>query len=110
MVEFVSFTPLDYNHACVGSLVLKIDGEKVRFGDDIDDNYDRFWASGGDAYTDDKGNIFVHKGPWHTKNEYLPEKYVKYKDEIMKTFNKNVRWGCCGACADEYVKKGKKEK
>lgn len=87
---------------------MEIDGEIVRFGDDIDDHYDRFWASGGDAYTDDKGNIFVNKGLWYTKDEYLPEKYIKYKEDILLVINENIKLGCCGACADRYIRRTKK--
>lgn len=108
MVEFISFEGCHYRYRCPGSLTLKIDGNIVRFGDDIDDHYERFWVSGGDAYTDDKGNVFVNKGPWHTKDELLPEKYRQYKDEILKVINDNMRWGCCGACADRYIRKSKK--
>ena len=61
MVKFVKFERGHYKHLCIGSLTLEIDGKIVRFGDDIDDHYDRFWISGGDTYTDDRGNVFVYK-------------------------------------------------
>ena len=108
MVKFINFEYHHYKYMCLGSLTLEIDGKKVRFGDDINDDYDRFWMSGGDAYTDDKGNIYVNKGPWHTKDEYLPEKYRKYLEEIIVVMNENVKHGCCGACVDRYIKRGKK--
>lgn len=108
MVKFIKFERGHYKHLCVGSLTLEIDGKIVRFGDDIDDHYDRFWISGGDTYTDDRGNVFVYKGPWHTKDELLPEEYRQYKDEILKVINDNMRWGCCGACANRYIRKTKK--
>ena len=108
MVKFINFERGHYKYLCLGSLTLEIDGKIVRFGDDIDDHYDRFWISGGDAYTDDKGNVFVNRGPWYTKDEYLPKQYIKYKEEILQVINENMKWGCCGACADRYIRKAKK--
>ena len=108
MVEFIKFENHHYKYRCLGSLTLRINGKIIRFGDDIDDDYERFWISGGDTYTDDKGNVFVNKGPWYTKDEYLPKQYIEYKEEILQVINENMKWGCCGACADRYTRKAKK--
>lgn len=97
MIKFISYTG-KYPKLCTGSLKLEIEGEIVSFGDDIDDDYEQFWASGGEAIDGKGGSIFVYKRPWAICEDKLPEKYKKYKDEIKEVLNGNVKWGCCGGC------------
>ena len=30
--------------------------------------------------------------------DLLPEKYVKYADELILVMNEHFSWGCCGGC------------
>lgn len=61
-----------------------------------DDNYDKFWQSGGyiDLYSDE----MVHVGEWRINVCCIPKEFRKYATEIDYVFNQNVPWGCCGGC------------
>ena len=93
-VKFVSYDG-KYPSLCMGTLTLNIDGEVVTFGNRKQDNYCRFWESGG-------GNDIKHycsyTEEWLIDYSELPEKYQKYADEIDEVFNNNVDYGCCGGC------------
>ena len=57
-----------------------------------------FWASGGCAYFDGDGEGHVTVGDWIILDSRIPDKYYKYKDEIISVFRDNVPNGCCGGC------------
>lgn len=86
-VKFISYDGY-YPNLCSGTLVLEIDGEVVVFPKYC-------MNSGGSVSFDKDWNEEVEYGEW-TVN--IPEKYIKYKDEIHKVVNKNVPQGCCGGC------------
>lgn len=108
-VEFISYTGR-YPNLCSGVLTLKIDGEICRFGHEPDsynynedkyddDNYDKFWCSGGKVSFSGEYGYNVSEGEWEIDVNELPEKFRKYASEIDYTFNSNVEHGCCGGCA-----------
>ena len=87
-VEFVSYDGR-YPCLCSGNLVLKIEGETVKF-----DKYkDRFWYPGGGI---NDGGVYI--GEWTIDVSEIPEPYRKYAAEIDLVFNENVPYGCCGGC------------
>ena len=107
-VEFISYTGR-YPNLCYGVLTLKIDGEFCRFGHEPysynydedrydDDNYEKFWHSGGRVSFSDRLGYDVISGEWEIDVDKLPEKFRKYAAEIDYTFNANVEHGCCGGC------------
>lgn len=108
-VEFISYTGR-YPNLCSGILTLKIDGEIYRFGHEPDsynynedkyddDNYDKFWCSGGKVSFSGEYGYDVSEGEWEIDVDKLPEQFRKYASEIDYTFNANVEHGCCGGCA-----------
>lgn len=104
-IEFVSYTG-KYPNLCSGVLTLRICGEECVFGHNCEDfdcktglykdeNYDKFWISGGCI----GGDGVAYRDEWNIICEELPKKYRKYVDEIDRVFNDNVEWGCCGGCS-----------
>lgn len=104
-IKFVSYTG-HYPNLCCGVLTLLIDGKEVKFGHKIenfdwrtrkynDNNYSKFWHSGGYI----ESECYIHTGEWMIDVKELPEQYRKYAAEIDKIFNENVPYGCCGGCA-----------
>lgn len=96
-VEFISYSG-KYPYLCIGKLVLKIDGEEVKFGNKYsykDVDYPAFWHSGGGL----DNNYCAYSGEWEIDVEELPEQYRKYAIEIDDVFNTNVEHGCCGGCS-----------
>ena len=96
-VEFISYSG-KYPCLCMGKLMLKIDGEEVKFGNKYsykDVDYPTFWHSGGGI----DRNYCAYSGEWEINVEELPEQYRKYATEIDEVFNENVEYGCCGGCA-----------
>lgn len=103
-VKFISYTG-KYPNLCRGVLTLDIDGEIYKFGSDYsrywksDENYDRFWNSGGSCgFTNGYKNSYVNKGEWEIDVLDLPENLRQYAAEIDEVFNANVPYGCCGGC------------
>lgn len=100
-VEYISYTG-KYPNLCSGILTLKIDGKILKFGDNYLDSkpiLPPFWMSGGICgFTDNYGSAYVHEGRWIIDPRDLPVQYQKYADEIIKVFNDNVPYGCCGGC------------
>ena len=95
-VEFISYSG-KYPCLCMGKLMLKIDGEEVKFGNKYsykDVDYPTFWHSGGGL----DNNYCAYSGEWEIDVEELPEQYRKYATEIDDVFNENVEHGCCGGC------------
>lgn len=87
MVEFVSYDG-DFPNLCSGTLVLRIDGEKVTFPKYC-------MCSGGSVGFDEHWNGCIDKGYWSV---VVPEQYTDIKDEIERCVNENVKHGCCGGC------------
>lgn len=84
MVEFVSYDG-KYPNLCSGTLVLKIDGEIVKFPKYcMDSGGSCDWRSG-----------IVTEGFWDV---HVPPEYSKYTQEILDVVNENVPYGCCGGC------------
>lgn len=95
-VKFISYSG-DYPNLCSGTLILKIDGKTVTFGNPYNKSkpqYPDFWTSGGSCDWD--GNIT--SGTWRIDPDELPVEYRAYAAEIEEVFNANVPWGCCGGC------------
>lgn len=97
MVEFISYSG-EYPRRCQGTLILKIDGKEVSFGDDIDDLYEPFWSSGGEIGDEKGGGYHIYRRPWNVHKEKLPKEYQEMSEEIASVMNKHMRWGCCGGC------------
>lgn len=107
-VRFISYTG-EYPCLCDGVLTLEIDGEEVKFGHVAgsydwetekykDDNYDRFWNSGGCIQSDRDGMLYSEQAEWEIDVDDLPEQYRKYAAEIDREMNSNMPYGCCGGC------------
>ena len=77
-IKFVSYTGV-FPNLCRGVLTLIIDGKEVKFGHEIEDfifnentkkfecknnNFDRFWESGGEASIDSDNNSYCYSGEW----------------------------------------------
>lgn len=87
MVKFISYDG-KFPSLCCGTLILEIDGEKVKFP--------KFcMQSGGYAGCDENSEEYIEYGEWSVK---VPKEYEQYKQEIEAVVNKNVEKGCCGGC------------
>ena len=108
-IEFVSYSG-EYPNLCRGTLVVKIDGKEVSFGNTTkflrdDENladYPRFWCSGGSVSFDENWNEEVISGcDWEmsspNEKDYPPEIW-KLLPDILEVMNENVTGGCCGGC------------
>lgn len=99
-IKFVSYDGC-YPNLCSGTLTLEIDGEYYWFGSYMpkDKNcYDQFWASGGKVWFDDDWEDHLSTGKWKLNKRALPEFLKPYGNELIKIFNENVPYGCCGGC------------
>jgi len=117
-VEFVSYDGA-YPNLCRGILIVKIDGELVKFGHDYSNchydsetktwsytdedpdnpNYGSFWSSGGSITHDGYWNdIVVHHNEWEIDIDELDPKFWDVADELDKLINENIPYGCCGGC------------
>ena len=108
-IKFISYSG-EWPTLCYGLLVLEVNGKQMSFGSDVliisekhdTVNYPRFWKSGGGVSFDEDWNDFVWQGEWewdYTTNEArLPKEIIDNKDAIMRVFNDNVPYGCCGGC------------
>lgn len=98
-VEFVSYDG-EYPNLCSGLLIVKIDGKEVKFGrtacTTVTPEYDKFWCSGGGVHSDEDWNMWTTKGEWGL-NDVEPE-FEDVAEELIKVFNENVPYGCCGGC------------
>ena len=94
-VEFVSYSG-EYPSLCIGTLVLRIDGEEVSFGES--GKYKEFWSPVGKCYFTKDWNPVIKKGGWQVNNSDLPEKYQDYYYEIVAVINDNMPRSCCGGC------------
>lgn len=111
-IEFVSYTGR-YPTLCSGVLTVLIDGKEYKFGHEPcsgyydhkthefkyeDSNYQKFWCSGGHLNKDYE----AVKGPWERDPWYsseLPAELRELLPELLRVFNINVAYGCCGGCA-----------
>ena len=113
-IEFVEYTG-SYPNLCRGELYVKIDGVTWHFGGDgvFDEEgnlnktdsygfpcYPRFWESGGCVTFDDNWSEEVGKGPWELSiyEEEWDDDMKRLLPELLRVFNENVKWGCCGGC------------
>lgn len=94
-VEFVSYSG-KWPNLCNGTLVLRIDGEEVSFGNS--GKYKKFWSTGGRCYFTRNWKPRVKKREWQIDDNDLPEKYQEYYYEIAAVMNANIQQGCCGGC------------
>lgn len=94
-VEFVSYSG-EYPSLCIGTLVLRIDGEEVSFGES--GKYKEFWSPVGKCYFTEDWTPVIKKGGWQVNNSDLPEKYQDYYYEIVAVINDNMPRSCCGGC------------
>lgn len=81
-VEFISYDG-KYPNLCSGELVLKIDGDIVRW---------KYCMRSGGGLTEDYD---TYEGEWSVD---VPNEYKHLKSEIESLVNCNVEYGCCGGC------------
>ena len=100
-VEFVKYNYKD-NSLCAGVLYVRIDGVLHTFGSTIDGEqvgeYPSFWGCGGCIDYDYND---VEKGPWELDIydcDGWDEDMKRNLPELIRIFNENVPWGCCGKC------------
>lgn len=94
-IKFMSYNG-KWPNLCSGHLTLDIDGKIYQFGYDLP--LLDFWRSGGCAtFTGDWEEV-VTCAPWIGVPGNLPEWLRPHVDELMKVFNENVPFGCCGGC------------
>lgn len=94
-VEFISYDGA-YPSLCSGTLVVRILGNIVKFG--YGEDNPPFWQSGGCI---DYTFLGVEVGAWKLDIGELADKYKPYAQELIKVFNENVEYGCCGGCIYE---------
>ncbi|MBR4316377.1 MAG: hypothetical protein IKP65_05375 [Alphaproteobacteria bacterium] len=113
MIEFISYTG-KWPNLCRGVLTVKIDGKEIKFGHDpmqyeyktnsyLDEdknnhNYDEFWCSGGYIEKDEHYHMEAIKEEWKLNENKYSEQINKLLPELIKIFNENVEYGCCGGC------------
>ena len=88
MVEFVSYDG-KWPCLCYGTLIVKVNGKSYSFKNAM--------ISGGRIMHDEDWNMWSEQGPWEIDLEEHPE-LERYKEEIVRVVNDNVRQGCCGGC------------
>lgn len=105
-IEFVSYIK-SKPRLCEGNLTLKIDGENKTFGygHKGKTDYIAFWRTGGHAIWNPftSNHESIEKAPWIEDEIFakkLPEELYKHIDELLKVFNENVPYGCCGDCCN----------
>lgn len=100
-MKFISYTG-EYPNLCNGVLTVEIDGKEVKFGHDYcqpdDNNYEKFWTSGGSVSFDEDYNEEVETNAWELDISELDEKFWDIANDLIDIFNENVKYGCCGGC------------
>lgn len=110
-IEFVRYEG-SYPNFCRGELFVKIDGVTTHFGSGWYDEegkaqqyddygfpvYPRFWRSGGWVEWDPDEEI--GEAPWELDiyEEEWDDDMRCLLPELLRIFNENVKWGCCGGC------------
>lgn len=88
---------------CLGTLVLNIDGEDYYFGvlheEEDDHHFNYFWESGGKIWFSKDWKDHIVRRKWKLVVENLPDFLKPYGKKLIKVFNANVPYGCCGGCA-----------
>lgn len=88
-LEFVSYDG-GYPNLCSGVLVLRLDGNLIRFKSHA-------LSSGGSVWFDEHWSEHVEDGPWSISK--FPTNFPEeLKAEAVRLVNENVRCGCCGGC------------
>lgn len=115
-IEFIEYDG-EYPCLCMGTLKVKIDGKEIIFSNSdkywkYDKNkekpifkencYPKFWCSGGTIKSNGSGwKIWAEKGEWELsayRNGDYPKEILDILDDLIKVFNENVLYGCCGGC------------
>lgn len=113
-IEFIEYNGA-YPCLCMGTLKVKIDGKETIFSDSgeyysIDEDndkliykkncYPKFWYSGGTIKSNGNWDMWPEKGEWELlyRNEDYPKEILNILDDLIKIFNENVPYGCCGGC------------
>lgn len=111
MIEFISYTG-KYPNLCSGVFTVKIDGKTVGFGHDSssynwrtskynDSNYEAFWTTGGNCgFRNNYEESYINREPWQLTYETncYPNHIKDLLPELLRVFNENVPYGCCGGC------------
>ena len=118
MVKFISYDG-KYPTLCMGVLTVEIDGKEYKFGhhfenyvyktnsysDEVNQkNFDEFWKSGGCVKRNKRYDMWSEKEPWELNESYNnvdenhPQFIIDILPELLKVFNENVEFGCCGGC------------
>lgn len=108
MIEFISYDGT-YPNLCSGKATFKIDGKIVEFAvfpkEYSGKVYDSFWSSGGCIQRNKDWDMWTEEAPWkldldwwRTVDEDHPQWLIDLLPELLRLFNKNVRYGCCGGC------------
>lgn len=104
MIKFISYTGA-YPNLCRGVLTVEIDGKEYTFGYKCAD-FDDFWESGGSICRNDEDwYMWAVQGEWglcyynwSKADENHPQWVIDILPDLIKLFNENVPYGCCGGC------------
>ena len=114
-IKFISDTGR-YPNLCSGVLTVEMDGKEYKFGHehtDYDfknhryknDNFDKFWSSGGCIQRSKDWDMWAEQDEWQLSyydwdkvDENHPQWVIDILPKLIKLFNNNVPYGCCGGC------------
>ncbi len=114
-IEFISYTG-KYPNLCSGVLTVKIDDIEYKFGHDAgdydfenycykNDNFDDFWQSGGSVRISEDLDMWAEQDEWQLSyynwekvDDKHPQWIIDILSKLIKLFNDNVPYGCCGGC------------
>lgn len=99
-IKFINYDGC-WPNLCRGILTLELDGIEMTFGDlygNPKTDYDRFWSSGGGVIEDADGGYHIEHGKWILEKDRLSKELIPFGDLLIKVFNENVEYGCCGGC------------
>lgn len=103
MIKFRSYTGA-YPNLCRGVLTVEIDGKEYTFGYNNAD-FDDFWESGGSIHHNEDWDMSAGHGAWGLSHynwsktdENHPQWVIDILPDLIKIFNENVPYGCCGGC------------
>ena len=115
MIKFIEYTG-KYPNLCSGVLTVEIDGKEYKFGHDVgdydfkkrrykNDNFEQFWSPGGRVERDEDWNMWTEGNEWQLSYYYWekaddkhPQWVIDILPKLLKVFNENVPYGCCGGC------------